>query len=392
LTEASRRRLQLLAIALAAIAAYAPSSQISLIADDFPNISQAITWGAPEGVRALLGDAQFRLRSTSYWVMFGLWQAGELTPWVYHSASLLLHILNAWLVFVVAQAKPDWRRAAFWAALFFAVHEGHQEAVMWFSAVNELLLFGFGMASLVCWLRGREAASAGLFAMALLSKESAVVLLPLFLVADPGRWRRLAPHVVLGMLALASVMESRGNSFRFHDGSFSLAAPFWLTWPRSMMRLMWFWGWLAAGWVWMKRGDRREMARWLLWMGVALAPYSFLTYSTQIPSRQTYLASAGLAMVVGLGASLMKDRRFAAVVMAAMLIHNVGYLWTKKRTQFLERAAPTEELIRYGAGTRGPIQVRCFPYPPIVAEEALRLATGRAVVWSKDEGFCYAGK
>ena len=28
-----------------------------------------------------------------------LWQAGEVTPWVYHSASLLLHIANAWLVF-----------------------------------------------------------------------------------------------------------------------------------------------------------------------------------------------------------------------------------------------------------------------------------------------------
>jgi hypothetical protein len=26
--------------------------------------------------------------------MFGLWQVGELTPWVYHGASLLLHILE----------------------------------------------------------------------------------------------------------------------------------------------------------------------------------------------------------------------------------------------------------------------------------------------------------
>ena len=44
-------------------------------------------------------------------------------------------------------------------------------------------------------------------------------------------------------------------------------------------------------------GNRPAVA--LVWMGLALVPYSFLTYSTQIPSRQTYLASAGLALLAG---------------------------------------------------------------------------------------------
>lgn len=34
-------------------------------------------------------------------------------------------------------------------------------------------------------------------------------------------------------------------------------------------------------------------------MALALLPYVFLTYQTRVPSRHTYLASAGLAMLAG---------------------------------------------------------------------------------------------
>src|SRR5262249_42902188 len=132
-------RFVLLLVAGAAIVSYAPALSIPLIADDYPNISRSIRYGAPDGVMTLLSDAQFRLRATSYWSMWGLWQAGEVTPWVYHAASLLLHVICAWLVFACVRL---WRpTVAPWAAFFFAIHEGHQEAVMWFSAINELLMF-----------------------------------------------------------------------------------------------------------------------------------------------------------------------------------------------------------------------------------------------------------
>ncbi|HXA50634.1 MAG TPA: hypothetical protein VNV86_10040, partial [Candidatus Acidoferrum sp.] len=355
MSQATPRPVLLLCVALAAVIAYAPALRIPLIADDFPNIAQALTWGAPEGFSTLLHDPQFRLRATSYWTMFALWQVGELAPWVYHGASLLLHILNAWLVFAVASTWERMRAAAPWAAFFFAIHEGHQEAVMWFSAVNELLMFCFGMASLWCWLRKRDGLSAVLFALALLSKESAIVLLPLFLLTDPHRWRRLAPHAVLVVLAVASIVESHANSFRFNDGSFSLGAPFWITWPRSLARLLWFWGWLAAIAIWLARdrGLRVTAGRAIAWMGIALVPYSFLTYSTQIPSRQTYLAGAGLALLVGLAAARMPGRRVAVIAIGLMLVSNVGYLWTKKRAQFEERAAPTTQLIGFAERTRG---------------------------------------
>ncbi len=114
-----------------------------------------------------------------------------------------------------------------------------------------------------------------------------------------------------------------------------------------------------------------------------MPPYSFLLYSTRIPSRQTYLASAGLAMLVGLVASYWQEhaggrRGVLAVVAAVVLVHNVGYLWTKKRSQFLERAAPTEQLIALARQTPGPIWVRCFPRNHFIAEAAAHLGAGYA--------------
>ena len=73
-----------------------------------------------------------------------------------------------------------------------------------------------------------------------------MILLPLFLLAPRRRAAlRLAPHIALAGLAIASVLASRGNSFRFSDGSFALDAPFWIAWPRGVARLLWFWGWLS---------------------------------------------------------------------------------------------------------------------------------------------------
>ena len=410
--------MQLLFLAAVALLVYAPSLTIPLIADDYPNIAQALTYGAPDGAGTLLHDAQFRMRATSYWAMYGLWQIAGLTPSVYHAASVLLHIANTWLVFFVVAAWPRMRSAAFWTAAFFAVLECHQEAVMWFSAINELLMFFFGMASLWCWRHAsdegqsawlKELAGVFLFALALLSKESAIFLLPLFLmVLEPKQWRhrlpRLAPYLALVLLGVASIAQSRSNSFRFTDGSFSLYAPFWITWPRSFARLLWIWGWptllvlVASGDARLRRGVLLALA----WIGIALVPYSFLTYSTQIPSRQVYFASAGLALLVGLALARYQGHRIAAVVFALMLVHNTVYLWTKKRAQFVERAAPTEQLIRFARRTPGAIWVRCFPLAEITAGQAVRLATGRSpsdLVWSagavrerEAAEFCYTDK
>jgi hypothetical protein len=418
-------------IGLLCFLVYAPALSIPLLEDDYPNLAYAQLKGSPAGVPGLLHDPIFRVRATSCWLMFGLWKAFGLAPGVFHGASLMLHFANCCLVYAITRLR--WASAAFWTAAFFAVEEGHQEAIMWFSASNELLVFLFGAGSLVCWLlAGREGApgarrralavaSIVAFGLALVSKESAVIWLPLFLLGGanfslpkregwlkPAPLIRLLPHAALAALAVAAVWSTRGYSFRFSDGSFSLTAPFWITWTRGCARLLWVWGWLAlAAVAW-----RRDSELWkqalvaMAWMGIGLAPYSFLTYSAQIPSRQTYVASAGLAFLFGLGMTRLRAipgaaRRLAAVAAVAMVVSNAGYLWTKKRAQFLERAEPTEQLIRLARQTAGPIWVRCFPRNRYIAEEAVHVGAGRSpgmLVWSQAEAiergaaaaFCYA--
>jgi hypothetical protein len=408
-------------LALAAIVAYAPTLTIPLLEDDYPNLLLSQQLGGPAEIAALFHNPVFRLRATSLWIMFALWPVAKLTPLVYRLVSLIIHIANTWLLYGIClawprtraqQARPEQYAAAFWAAAFFAVAEGHQEAVMWFSAINELLQFLFGMGALWCWLRdgGWRIRVVGwvLFALALLSKESAVVFLPLLLLTDSRKPWRLVPYLALATIAIASVVASRDISFRFSDGSFSLHAPFWITWPESYLRLLWIWGVVAIPAILLAR-DRtltRSALAAAAWIAISLAPYSFLTYSTRIPSRQTYLASAGLAMLVGLAAAhwqaLAGARRTAVVAVAAVvLLHNVVYLWTKKQRQFEERAAPTEQLIAFAKRTSGPIWVECFPRNHYIAEEAVHLGAGHEpsdLIWDEAEAkrlgaaaFCYNG-
>ena len=146
----------------------------------------------------------------------------------------------------------------------------------------------------------------------------------------------------------------------------------------------------------------------VLWMGIGFIPYMFVDYMHRIPSRHTYLASAGLGWLMGAAIVVMKERyaknyKWAPpVILLLILSHNVGYLWTKKRNQFLERAQPTERLIALARSVDGPIFVKCFP-PNLAqthAEAALELILNKpadTLIWSEEEArkrppaatFCY---
>jgi len=286
---------------------------------------------------------------------------------------------------------------------------------MWFSAINELWMFCFGAAALLCRLeaerrqrRWLDVCGVVLFALALISKESAVIFLPALLLAAPRRVLSTAlPYVLLTAIAVGSILLTHSNSFRFTDGSFSLHAPFWITLPRNIGRLLWIWGIPALLVAWYSRMPelRRFATGALGWMALAFVPYMFLTYSRAIPSRQTYLASAGLAWLVGVALAHIwrRRRRWAAAAALVILLHNVGILFVRKRVQFLERAEPTEQLLALARRTAGPIWVQCFPRPAYIAQEALHLGAGRdpaTIVWTGEQArthppaavFCYHEK
>lgn len=406
------RKRVLLALALLAILAYLPTLWQPLLEDDYPNIAEAHALGLH-----ILADPIFGIRSTSFLLMDAIYRLFGMIPAAYYTVLIALHVLNTWLVYALGEWRAIGYRVSAWAAAFFAVYEGHQEGIMWLSGATEPLLFLFGVGAFLCWLRFLDTrrnawyvASLAAFIPALYSKESAFILVALFLlplIVD-GSWRRewirLAPFAVMALIAVAVVLHSRTYSFRFNDGSFSLHAPFWITLPNSFARLFWFWGLLAliALLVWRPVRSGVIVAIGAAWTALSLIPYSFLTYATRVPSRQTYLASAGVALIVGCALAELATRYWpqrrvvVAAVCALIVAHNVGYLWTKKRAQFLARAAPTEEIISLARSVKGPIYVRCFPRPPLVANWAVRLTTGRDdLIWDAARSreaaatFCY---
>lgn len=389
----------LLWLAGLAILAYLPVFVQPFVSDDYLQIHLARKYGPVSGWAALAQDPLYRSRATSLVLTYWTEQLFGFFPLAFYSTSVAFHILNTWLVYCLGAWRAIGWRLSGVAAAFFAVHEGHQEAVMWYAALPELLVFLFVMLCLALWIRWVEsprwwlyAGALASFLAALASKESAVVAVALLLLPlSAGGMRRrrmlwLAPFAALALVYGAIVFASQAGNLHFNDdGTFSVHSPVWVTWANSYWRLLWIWGVisLAALAAWRARERWPVVALGLVWVALTLLPYSFVLYMTRVPSRHTYLPSVGLALLVAAGFLAFRERvaapsRWAAAALAAaILAHNVGYLWIKKRNQFLDRAAPSEALIKMARQADRPIYMHCFRYAYPIAELAVEMAAGK---------------
>ncbi|HTM04088.1 MAG TPA: glycosyltransferase family 39 protein [Vicinamibacterales bacterium] len=109
----------------------------------------------------------------------------------FHALNIALHILNAWLVFLIARRLLRTIAAAGAAALIFAVLPGILDTIAWVSAVTALLMATFYLSTLLLhlvWLqdgnRKAHVVSHVTFAAALLSHEGAVTLWPALILLD----------------------------------------------------------------------------------------------------------------------------------------------------------------------------------------------------------------
>jgi hypothetical protein len=384
-------------LAALAVLAYLPALRLPFIADDYIQIALARLYGPSSGWRALAADALYRCRATSLVMTYWTERFFALNPLAYNWSSLILHILNTWLVFALgAWRRIGWRISAV-AAAFFAVYEGHQEAVVWYSALPELLVFFFSLAALLLWILHLErkglpyhVASLACFMLALGSKESAVVVVGLLLLTvlvERDDWRRrlleIAPYAALSLVYAYLIFTAPPDYLHLNDGTFSPRAHFWITLFNSTGRLFWIWGFLglAAVTIWKKDQRRVFLLIAMGWILITFLPYSFLTYMPRVPSRHTYFASAGLALIVAAGFLAVRDRfrqPWVPIALAAVIVlHNCGYLWIRKQAQYLERAAPTEQLIKFARQTNGPVYVHCFPYSRWIAEAAVEVGAGK---------------
>ncbi len=377
--------------------AYGRALSLPFIADDYIQIQLGRDYGPLEKWPALAQDVLYRSRATS--ILLTHWLEGffGLNEIVFGLAGLLLHIVNVCLVFLLGSWKRIGWSVSGPAAAYFAFSQRHSEAVIWFAAIPELLVMLFVLFSLLLWIRWLQAerpkwllcaGAFGAFVLALLSKESAVALVPLAALATFSDQRTrlsrlwaLAPFALTAAIYFALIYAARDNHLHFSDGTFSIGVQFAEVIVRSSAGLLWVWGLvvlLAAGLKFLKLAPA-IIPLSLAWMALALLPYSFLTYMPRVPSRHTYMASAGVALLVGAGfvgfhrwANANKKRWLVPALATVVIAHECGYLWTVLHTRYLFRAQPTERLLLEAARTGpGDIHASCFPYSLYVADYAL---------------------
>lgn len=117
----------------------------------------------------------------SYFIDHKLWQNNAAG---YHLTNLLFHTLNCLLLFYIAKIFSNSNTFSFIAAALFALHPIQVEAVTWIAGRNELLLTFFTLSALALYINRRIAWSSAAFLLALFTKESAMLLLPLFILYD----------------------------------------------------------------------------------------------------------------------------------------------------------------------------------------------------------------
>ena len=168
------------------------------------------------------------------WLTLGLnYELGDMNPWGYHLGNLLFHAVSAVLFYFAARrligeagaamGDPALSTGAAFAALLFAVHPLRVESVAWVTERRDVLSGLFFLLAVLAYLeaveRGRavrldgrwRAVSLGLFAAALLSKASTMMLPAALLVLDVYPLRRrgagwaLLLREKLGYFVLAGV-------------------------------------------------------------------------------------------------------------------------------------------------------------------------------------------
>jgi tetratricopeptide (TPR) repeat protein len=282
-----------------------------------------------------------------------------MDPWGYHLTNVLLHAVNAALVYLLAMklflmadpgARPSWRlqAGAAAAALLFALHPLRVESVAWITERRDVLSGLFAFLALIAYVEGARplaararlwnAAAFVLFVLSLLSKASAMTLPIVLLAFDVWLLRRplgqsaagKIPYVVAGaaiaVLALfgqktidsLSMPYAEGPLLRLSHGLFAVAwyvkatlvpaglsplyelpfraNPFAIQVIASTLVVLG----ISAG-VWLAR--RRWPALFVAWMAyvILILPVSGIGHpgGQILTDRFTYLPMIGFALLAG---------------------------------------------------------------------------------------------
>lgn len=222
-------------IVVAVVVCYLPVFHAGYIIDDDNYVTANLQLRDLGGLKRVWSDLSatpqyYPLVFTSFWAEYQLWGA---KPAGYHITNVLLHALNALLVWILLQSLGI--PGAWLAAALFALHPVQVESVAWIAERKNVLSAAFYFLSLLAYFKWRpldrsdDQASAGpglyllslvLFLLALLSKTATVTLPAVILLLvwwKRSRIRRAdlartAPMFVMGLgLGLLTLQLEAGK-------------------------------------------------------------------------------------------------------------------------------------------------------------------------------------
>lgn len=169
------------------------------------------------------------------YTFFGLWAPA------YHAFSLLIHVVNVGLVFLIVDRLTSRRRWALLCAFLWAIHPLNVETVAWISARKDLLAACFALGSLLAYVHGRKGISVVFYILGLLSKVSIVPLPLFFLLVDryhgvPFR-RSLRSQLPSLLLACAFIMIALVGKTR------NIVSLSWTDTALLSVQSLWFYLW-----------------------------------------------------------------------------------------------------------------------------------------------------
>lgn len=187
----------LLVITIAVFALYAPSLKNGFVSDDqdqivnnpqiqsLSNIPKAFTSCISENFLGGVCKGQYQYYRPLHTLSVMLTYAISHSPYLFHLVSIVFYILVNFLVLLFLYRLFKDKLAAVLGTAFFVLYPAHAEAVMWISVMPELLMGIFVLLTLLAHISkwdGRKWLTAEFFFLALLSKETAIVI-PLILIS-----------------------------------------------------------------------------------------------------------------------------------------------------------------------------------------------------------------
>jgi len=249
--------LPLLLLGLAAAAPYLPNLNDYFLSDDLGLIwlfhakpwADFLTMFARDWTEGIYGVQADELRPVIalFYRLGALF--GAANPTGYHAINLALHVASSLLVYCLGLLTTRRRSISLASGLLFALLPGHAEAVTWISGSADVIPGFFFLLTIVTYSLFRRRrqrrwylASVAIFALALFSKQSAI-LLPLLLVGHdlllgdgrprPARswaaargWLVHGPYLVMVLGYLGLRLALFGQAVRERQWSLDLLGQF----------------------------------------------------------------------------------------------------------------------------------------------------------------------